>query len=169
MLVSTAAKAALIGCELGLPNVGAYLDFGHALMSRESPAESVALLSRLNRLVGVHVNDNYGSGDDDVTVGSINLWAMLEFLWTLQQVDYEDWISLDIVPQRENVVAASARSIANLNIYQQLLARLDVVQIRQAQAELDALEAQKLVQELLAPTSEPSQAAFGFSASQGRR
>ncbi len=31
MLVSNAAKAALLGCELGLPNVGAYLDFGHAL------------------------------------------------------------------------------------------------------------------------------------------
>lgn len=43
-LVSSAAKAALLGCELGLPNVGAYLDFGHALISKETPAESVALL-----------------------------------------------------------------------------------------------------------------------------
>ena len=36
-LISNAAKAALLGEALRLPNVGAYLDFGHALMAREVP------------------------------------------------------------------------------------------------------------------------------------
>lgn len=150
MLVSNAAKAALLGMELGLPNIGAYLDFGHALMSREIPAEAAVMLGRLNRLVGVHVNDTYGSGDDDMAVGAVHFWAMLEFLLALEAVGYEGWLTLDLVPKRESAVGACTRSIANLRNYQKLLSRLNRDALGQAQAEQDALEAQRLVQELLA-------------------
>ena len=149
MLVSTAAKAALLGCELGLPNVGAYLDFGHALMAKENPSESVVLLTRLNRLVGVHVNDNYGGGDDDIVVGSVHFWEMIEFLLTLEEVGYRGWLTLDLVPTREDVVAACAQSIHALDVYQNLIANLDREALRQAQQEMDAIEAQRVVHELL--------------------
>jgi xylose isomerase len=150
MLVSNAAKTALLGYELGLPNVGGYLDFGHALMSRENPAESVILLARHRRLVGVHVNDNYGTGDNDIMVGSVHFWAMLEFLLALQQVEYDGWVSLDIVPQRESAVAACTQSIITLKNFLQLLARLDLAALRQAQAEMDAIETQRIVQQMIA-------------------
>ena len=150
MLVSNAAKAALVGYELGLPNVGGYLDFGHALMSRENPAESVILLARHQRLVGIHVNDNYGMGDNDIMVGSVHFWAMLEFLLAVQQVEYEGWISLDIVPQRESAVAACTQSIITLRNFLKLLARLDLAALRQAQAEMDAVETQRIVQQMIA-------------------
>lgn len=150
MLVSNAAKTALLGCELGLPNVGGYLDFGHALMSRESPAESAALLARSGRLVGVHVNDNYGSGDDDITVGSVHFWAMLEFLHTLEHIDYQGWLTLDLVPTRESPVDASTLSIANLKIYQKLLSRLDHKALLQVQREQNAIDAQQLIHRMLA-------------------
>jgi L-rhamnose isomerase len=152
MLVSTAAKAALLGCELGLPNVGAYLDFGHALMVRECPSESAALLARHNRLVGVHVNDNYGLGDDDIVVGSVHMWAMIEFLFTLDEIGYQDWLTLDLVPTRENVVDACAQSIRALNAYRQLLARLDRTALKAAQQEMDAIETQRLIHEMLVGT-----------------
>ena len=150
MLVSNAAKTALLGCELGLPNVGGYLDFGHALMSRENPAESAALLARSGRLVGVHVNDNYGSGDDDITIGSVHFWAMLEFLYTLEQIDYQGWLTLDLVPTRESPVDASTISIANLKIYHKLLSRLDREALLQAQLEQNAIDAQQLIHRMLA-------------------
>jgi xylose isomerase len=149
-LVSSAAQAALLGCELGLPNVGAYLDFGHAIISKETPAESVALLSRHHRLVGVHVNDNYGLGDDDIMVGAVHVWSTVEFLLALEDADYDGWISLDIVPRRESPVKASAQSIRTLENLLGLLSRLDRNALRQAQAEMDALAAQRLVQDLLA-------------------
>lgn len=149
MLVSSAAKAALVGCSLGLPNVGAYLDFGHALMSKEAPAESVVLLSRLNRLVGVHVNDNYGMGDDDIVVGSVHFWAMVEFLLTLQEVGYDDWLTLDLVPTREDVVAACTQSVDALNIYHNLIAKLDKAALHMAQQEMDAVETQRLIHQML--------------------
>jgi sugar phosphate isomerase/epimerase len=149
-LVSNAAKAALLGYELGLPNIGAYLDFGHALMSREIPAEAAVMLARLNRLVGVHVNDTYGTGDDDMAVGAVHFWGMLEFLLALDEVGYGGWLTLDLVPKRESAVGACARSIANMRTYMKLISKLDRVALKGAQANQDALEAQRLVQELIA-------------------
>jgi xylose isomerase len=148
-LISNAAKAALLGEALRLPNVGAYLDFGHALMAREVPAETVAMLMRYGRLIGVHVNDNFGLADDDIMVGSVHFWSLLEFLLVLEETGYHGWISLDIVPRRESPVAASARSIAMLQTCRTLLARLDREALRRAQAELDAVETQRIVQEML--------------------
>jgi xylose isomerase len=149
MLVSNAGKAALLGMMLGLPNVGAYLDFGHALMAREVPAESVALLARTGRLMGVHVNDNFGLADDDLMVGSVNFWALLEFLLALEQCRYDGWITLDIVPRQEIATAACAQSIAMLQTCNTLLSRLDRAALHRAQAELDAVGTQRIVQAML--------------------
>ena len=150
MLVSTAAKAALLGCELGLPNVGAYLDFGHALMAKESPAESVVLLTRLDRLVGVHVNDNYGNGDDDIMVGSVHFWEMIDFLFTLSSVGYDGWLTLDLVPKREEVVPACTQSIRALDAYRSMIDRLDVAALAAARQEMDAVAAQTIVHGMFA-------------------
>jgi L-rhamnose isomerase len=149
-LVSSAAKAALLGSELGLSNIGAYLDFGHALMAKEIPADTVALLMRSRRLVGVHVNDNYGIEDNDLMVGSIHFWTTLEFLLALKRYGYQGWLSLDIVPRRESPVKASAQSIVNLRNMLRLADRLDLAELAKAQAEQDAVAAQRLVQHLLA-------------------
>jgi xylose isomerase len=149
MLISSAAKAALVGSDVGLSNVGGYLDFGHALMAREIPAESASLLAQHKRLVGVHVNDSYGLGDDDVMVGAVHFWAMIEFLLVLDQVGYDSWLTLDLVPKRESPVDACTQSIVNLKNYLTLISKLDKEALRQAQAELDAIAAQRLVNEIL--------------------
>ena len=150
MLVSNAAKTALLGSELGLPNVGGYLDFGHALMSRENPSESAALLARSDRLVGVHVNDNYGGGDDDIMVGSVHFWAMMEFLFTLDQIGYDSWLTLDLVPTKESPVDACAQSIVSMKNYQRLLNRIDLEELKKAQQELDSIASQRIIQDMLA-------------------
>ncbi len=155
-LVSNAGKAALLGMMLGLPNVGAYLDFGHALMAREVAAESVVLLANARRLMGVHVNDNFAVADDDLMVGTVNFWALLEFLMAIEDVGtdasnggYDGWITLDIVPRQESATAGCTRSIEMLNTCYALLARLDRQALRAAQRELDAVETQRLVQKML--------------------
>jgi xylose isomerase len=134
---------------LELPNVGGYLDFGHALMAREIPAEAAALLTHHKRLVGVHVNDSYGLGDDDMMVGGVHFWAMLEFLLVLDEVGYDGWLTLDLVPKHESAVDACAQSILNLKRYLTLISRLDREALCNAQAELDAIAAQRIVNELL--------------------
>ena len=147
--ISTAAKAALLGAELGLANVGAYLDYGHALIARENPADTVALLSRTRRLVGVHVNDNYGLEDDDMMVGAVHLWTTLEFLMALEDYGYTDWISLDIVPRRESAVQACVQSIAAMERIYGLIGRLDRVALANSQAQMDAVETQRIVYRLI--------------------
>ena len=148
--ISTAAKAALLGAELGLANVGAYLDYGHALIARENPADSVALLTRTHRLVGVHVNDNYGLEDDDMMVGSVHLWTTLEFLLALDEYGYKDWISLDIVPRRESAVKACEQSIAAMEKIYGLIDKLDRAALAKAQTEMDAVETQRILYRILA-------------------
>jgi L-rhamnose isomerase len=148
-LISSAAKAALIGCELNLANVGAYLDYGHALLAKENPAESVALLSRTNRLVGVHINDNYGLQDDDIMVGSVHFWTTVEFLLALKQVGYHDWISLDIVPRRESPVKACTQSIITMQNMFAIIEKIDLAALAKARFEMNGVESQRLVQELL--------------------
>jgi L-rhamnose isomerase len=148
-LVNNAAKAALLGCEIGLPNVGAYLDYGHALIAREIPAESVALLMRLKRLIGVHINDNYGLEDDDLMVGSVHFWTTLEFLLALERYGYQDWISLDIVPKRESAVQACRQSIRSLENILNAISRLDMKELVLAQDKMDAVQTQQIIQRLI--------------------
>jgi hypothetical protein len=73
----------------------------------------------------------------------------VEFLLALEDADYDGWISLDIVPRRESPVKASAQSIRTLENLLGLLTKLDRNALRQAQEEMDALAAQRLVQDLL--------------------
>ena len=127
------------------------MDFGHALMSLENPSESAALLTRAGRLVGVHLNDNYSGGDDDIMVGSVHFWALMEFLFTLDQIGYDGWLTLDLVPTRESPVDACAQSIVSLKNFQRLLEKIDLDQLRQAQEDLNAVETQRIIQDMLAP------------------
>jgi len=120
-------------------------------MSREIPAEAVAMLARIGRLVGVHVNDTYGTGDDDLAVGAVHFWAMVEFLLELERCGYNGWLTLDLVPKRESAVAVCTRSIANMKNYLSLIDKLNLSQLAEAQAVQDAVQTQQLLQDLLAP------------------
>jgi len=102
LLLSTAAKTVNLAEEVGLPNIGALIDFGHTLVSNESPAESVALLARKKRLFHTHLNDNTGAWDDDMAFGSIHFLESLEFLYWLDRVGYDGWLSFDPHPQLED-------------------------------------------------------------------
>jgi xylose isomerase len=108
------------------------------------------LLARSDRLVGVHVNDNYGGGDDDIMVGSVHFWAMMEFLFTLDQIGYDSWLTLDLVPTKESPVDACAQSIVSMMNYQRLLNRIDLEELKKAQQELDSIASQRIIQDMLA-------------------
>lgn len=60
MYVSNAAKVLLLAKEVNSNNFGIIIDFGHALLSRENPAEALMLLANSGKLFRVHFNDAYG-------------------------------------------------------------------------------------------------------------
>jgi len=144
-----AGKAVAVCQEVGLPNIGATLDFGHCLFGQENPAESVIFLNRYKKLFAVHINDNYGYWDDDLFFGSLHIIQALEFVYSLVKVNYEGWIGLDIFPYREDVVHACNISIRNFKKMAKLLDELSEEDLMKAQAKHDAIEAFRCIRKII--------------------
>jgi xylose isomerase len=109
--LSNVGKVLYVVHEAGLKNIGVVIDIGHALMADENLAESVALVDRRHIPLSIHFNDNYGYWDDDMIVGSVNLWRFVEVFYQLRRIDYDGWYTLDIYPYREDPVRAVEQSI----------------------------------------------------------
>lgn len=94
--------SSIVACqELDLPNVGITMDFGHAVLAHENPAQAAALAARYGRLFNVHLNDTFGRFDDDFLPATKHVMETIELLWQLKQLDYNGWVSLDMSPARQ--------------------------------------------------------------------
>ena len=133
IFVGTAGKTLLLIKEIDRKNVGALVDIGHALAAGENPAESIALLSReKEKLFYLHFNDNYGTWDDDMMVGSVHIMHYLELFYWLKRIGYEGWHTLDIFPYREDGVKAAEESIMWTRGLYKLLDRIGYESIQKA-------------------------------------
>lgn len=77
---------------VGADNLGLLLDTGHALYGREDLVAVVKMCAE--RLVHVHLDDNYGDADRDLPVGDVHNFDA--FFETLQRVGYRGLLSLDL-------------------------------------------------------------------------
>ena len=149
MSYSSVART-LIGIEqIGLPNVGILLDFGHALFGGESPADSAQLAMDHGRLFGMDVNDNLRSWDDDMVAGTVHPIELFEFFWTLEKNDWHGVWQLDQFPFREDSVQAARDAITFLKRCERALGALDRQALLEAQANQDALGALRIAQKAL--------------------
>jgi xylose isomerase len=149
MLFSDAARTLLAIEDIGLPNVGVLLDFGHALYGGESPAAAAELCLARGRLIDIDLNDNLRGWDDDMTVGSVHLLETIEFVHTLRRAGWDRAWKLDQFPFREDPVEAARASIRMLRALHRLLDRIDEDELAGARERQDALAAQRLVHDLL--------------------
>jgi len=133
--ISSAAKALALCNEVGLDNLGVILDYGHALAAGETPAESVALLARYNRLFHIHLSDNYSKTDDDMLIGSVSLWQTLDFLYQLQEAHYDGWYVMDIWPPRMEGIAATQSFVRRARGLWNIAGTIPRQQIKQLQHE----------------------------------
>ena len=102
IMINSTAKALLFVNTINKPNLGINLDVGHANMGGETLAEAVALMKRFgNRLLHLHLNDNYRATDDDMIPGSVHTLGMGGVLLVAQKTGYDGWYSLDIFAYRE--------------------------------------------------------------------
>ncbi|MDI6870098.1 MAG: TIM barrel protein [Bacillota bacterium] len=148
-LIDNASKAILFAQEVGLPNMGVIIDFGHALMSKENAAEVASLALQYDLLAGVHFNDAYGDWDDDLIPGTLNLFEALEFLCVLRQADYQGWLTLDSFPFREDPVEAVKLSIRNTQGLIEMANRIDLEALKKAQETMDAVATQEVIRKVL--------------------
>lgn len=149
MLFSSAARTLLAIEEIGLPNIGILLDFGHSLYGGETPAEAARLAIAHDRLFAIDVNDNFRGWDDDMVVGSVHLTETFEFFHTLTSVGWEGVWQLDQFPFREDAVEAADHGIRVMKLIHRALQALDDDALAAARQDQNALAAQKVVQRAL--------------------
>ena len=97
-LIASAGETAAFCLQVGLPNLGATMDFGHSILAGERPAQALALLHSVGRLFYVHINDNDRNWDWDMLPGAFNLLELVEFFYYLKKIGYtDDWYAYDIM------------------------------------------------------------------------
>ena len=144
MTLANAPKTLLAIQETGVDNLGIVMDFGHSLMAGESPTESLLMINRYGKLVSAELNDNWRDWDDDLAVASVHLFETMEYLLALRSIEWQDPLLLDQFPFRENPVAAVARSIETIEMLSEACARVDGVELAEAQSRQDALMVQRI-------------------------
>ena len=135
---STVGKTLLTALETKADNVGVMIDFGHATMAYENVAESAVLADRHGKLYHLHLNDNHRLWDDDMIVGSVHLWETFELIYTLQEMQYDGWYSLDIFPYREDSIATIRQSLDMVKKLVELAGKADKKHIAELQKANDA-------------------------------
>jgi xylose isomerase len=97
-LLGSAGETLSFCHAVGAENLGVTLDFGHAILSGERPAQSAVLLHRAGRLFYVHLNDNDRYWDWDMLPGAFNLLELVEFFYYLKRIGYtDDWYAYDVM------------------------------------------------------------------------
>jgi xylose isomerase len=148
--VSNAGISILMAREIGEPNVGVILDYGHALYANENPAETVALLFNYGDLLRhIHINDNYRYWDDDLIVGTVHTLEYLEFFYWLDRTGYQGYLTIDQFPYREDGRDAVAESARWLDALRGAVSRADKDEIGRVIARKDGVAASSLMRKIL--------------------
>lgn len=149
LTVATVGKALSLCQEIAMKNVGVGLNFSHAMMAGENPAESIAFLTRSNKLFQVYFSDNYRLWDDMMLPGSVHMWELMEALFYLKSSKFKGFCTIDVMPQRIDPAQACQIAIGNLSIFWKKLDKLDNTELRKAQKTLDAVESQKIIRRVM--------------------
>ena len=149
LTIATVGKALSMCQEIAMKNVGVAMNFSHALMAGENPAESIAFLTRSNKLFQLYFSDSYGLWDDMLMPGSVHLWETLEALFYLKTARFKGFLTLDMLPQRIEPTHALQIALGNLSILTKKLEKLDTSELRKAQKTLDATESQRIIRRVM--------------------
>ena len=104
-LLGSAGETLAFCHAVGADNLGATLDIGHAILSKERAAQSAAMLHLANRLFYVHLNDNDRLWDWDMLPGAFNFWEFIEFFYYLKEVGYnDDWYAYDVMSKEIDTI-----------------------------------------------------------------
>ncbi len=101
--VDTASKALCLLNDIGNPDMGITLDFGHSMYANENPAEALVRLAESVYPYYIHINDNDGRWDWDYFCGSKHFLEYVEFIYYLKRYGYSDYLTSDTSPTRWDI------------------------------------------------------------------
>jgi len=137
-LLGNAGETAAFCQIVNRDNLGVTLDVGHALFANENASQSAALLAKAKRLFYVHLNDNDGRADWDLLPGAVHTWELVEFIYTLKKLGYDDWMTFDIVPKELDPVEFFAAAARLTRKYEALSGRIDAAAMAALQVDKNA-------------------------------
>lgn len=150
LYISTVGATLLMINSMGCENAGIALDYGHAALGYETPAEAVAMCKMYgDRLKHIHINDNYRLWDDDMIVGTVHTHEYLEFIYWLRKTGYSGYITLDQFPYREDGRDAVEESAKWLDRLERIIDEADFDEIESVLKKKNAVESSKLMRKLL--------------------
>lgn len=148
--VNTMAGTLLMINSMGVDNVGIAMDYGHSFYCGENPAEALAVCSMYGgKLYAVHMNDNYGSWDDDMIAGTVNTVPYLEFIYWLRKTGFDGYITFDQFPYREESRDAVNESAEWFDYLESLVDKIPAEEIEKTLALKDGVAASRLIRKML--------------------
>ena len=148
--ISTVGSTLLMLNEIGCENAGIALDYGHAALGYETPAEAVAMCKMYgDRLKHIHSNDNYRLWDDDMIVGSVHTLEYLEFIYWLRRTGYSGYMTLDQFPYREDGRDAVDESAQWLDALEAVIDKADMEEISSVIEKNNAVDSSRLMRKIL--------------------
>ena len=147
--LNNAGKMAYFCEKVGLDNVGVTLDTGHALQALEILSDSAAFLGTTNRLFHVHVNDNYRNWDWDMVPGTINFWEFVEFCMYIDRLNYTEWITADVFPQRHDAVRIMEKTFEWMDYIFDIVDALDMDKTFEMMKTQDAFDMMEYVRSFI--------------------
>ncbi|GIK71754.1 MAG: xylose isomerase [Chloroflexota bacterium] len=103
--LNNAAKTLLLLKEIGIPQLGVTLDFGHSIYGGNNPAEELVLLAESGHPYYLHINDNDGRWDWDYFCGAKHILEYAEFIYYARRYNYQDYFTSDTSPTRWDICA----------------------------------------------------------------
>lgn len=128
-LIDNVQTALLLRIETERKNLGVTIDTGHVICGGQGIGPSVEAALRYDCLYNIHANDNLGSWDDDMIIGSVRFIEHLEMFHLLKKYNYDGHVSVDIFPYREDAFDAVTESIQAMRSYESIVERLGVSRI----------------------------------------
>ena len=144
------AGTTLAAClQVNMPNVGATMDTGHALLAGEGTAWAASLLAQAGKLFLVHVNDNYRNWDWDMIPGSINTWDWVELVFYLDELGYDGWLTSDVAPFRIDSVKTFSSTYRSIVWAQKVVEKIGREELRRIIHEGDPVDALDKLQSIV--------------------
>ncbi len=123
-LVDTTSSALLMCLEADRDDLGITIDVGHVYQAGMNVSQNIEIAAKYNKIFNFHVNDNYGSLDDDMMLGSVRFIENIEMFYTLEKIGYNKYLSVDIFPFRDKGIAATRESILYMKKYNEIVNRI---------------------------------------------
>ena len=145
--LDSCAKTLLFIKDVQNQNLGVTIDFGHALLAKENPAQSISLCAETNVDFYLHTNDNDWNFDWDLIGASRNFLHTVEFFFYAKEYEYNKYFTADASPRIFDMKEFFKQHMSMNQAIWNLVSKLDRAKYRQLMEEEKPMEIMHLVKE----------------------